>query len=103
MDKINLANWDRIFGNTKQQLAFASEHYTDVQLSFAEDGLASGYIQHIATPGIQLVELSVNAGKSLQLEEEDAKESAESVFVLEGAANSVFHNLDHSLQLNKNH
>src|SRR5688572_22084077 len=103
MDKINLANWSRIFGNTKQQLVFAGEHYTDLQLSFEEEGLVTGSIQHEVTPGMQLVELSVNSGKPFQLVEEDAKESAASVFVLEGAADSCFSNLDHSLQLNKNH
>ena len=101
MDKIHLAGWDRIFGKTQQQLVFANDHYSDLRLSFEEEGLMSGTIHHVATPGMQLVELSVNSGKSFQLVDEEEKESAESVFVLEGSAHSQFHNLEHSLQLNK--
>jgi AraC family transcriptional regulator, transcriptional activator of the genes for pyochelin and ferripyochelin receptors len=102
MDKINLTHWNRIFGNTRQELQFASGHYTDVQLSFNEPGLAEGSIRHVAAPGMQLIELSLKAGKPFQLVEEDLTEGAESVFVLDGAAESRFQNVPTTVALKKN-
>ena len=102
MDKINLSHWNRLFGNTSTEQVFATAHYADHHFSFEEPGLAKGSIRHVATPGMQLIELSLNAGHPVQLEEEEWKESAESVFIIEGAAESRFQNLSSSLQLKKN-
>lgn len=102
MDKINLSHWDHIFGNTNTEQVFATAHYADHRFYFEEPGLAKGSIRHVATPGMQLIELSLNAGKPVQLFEEEWKESAESVFILEGSAESRFQNLSSALQLKKN-
>lgn len=101
MDKINSANWNEVFEKTEQRLVFASERYTDVQFQFEEPGLASGFIQSVSTPGMRLTEFSMSAGKPFQLVDNDMSETAESVFVLNGGAQSNFHNMSSSLQFGK--
>ena len=88
MDKINLANWNHVFEKAEQRVVFASERYTDLQFQFDEPGLASGFIQSVVTPGMQLTEFSLNAGQPFQLIDDEPKETAESVFVLEGNSKS---------------
>jgi AraC family transcriptional regulator, transcriptional activator of the genes for pyochelin and ferripyochelin receptors len=100
MDKINLANWSSVFGKAEQKMLFVSERYADLQFRFDEPGLASGFIQSITTPGMQLTELSMQAGQSFQLIEEP-KETAESVFLLEGSVESRFPNISSPLHFNK--
>jgi AraC family transcriptional regulator, transcriptional activator of the genes for pyochelin and ferripyochelin receptors len=101
MDKINLANWDHIFGKAEQRIAFASDRYTDSQFHFEEPELASGFIQSVTTPGMQLTEFYMNAGQPFQLIDDNPKEAAESVFVLNGSAQSQFHNHSSRLYFNK--
>jgi AraC-like DNA-binding protein len=103
MDKINLGNWNEIFGKTEQRVVFASERYSDMHFRFEEPGLISGYMQSVSTPGMQLTEFFFNADQPFQLVEEETKETAESVFVLDGASESHFHNLSSPLRFNKNH
>jgi len=103
MDKINSANWGDVFARTEQRVVFASERYSDVHFQFEEPGLASGFIQSVSTPGMRLTEFSLNAGKPFQLVDQDVSETAESVFVLNGAADSHFHNLSAPLQLSEYH
>src|SRR6187401_556025 len=45
----------------------------------------------------------MSAGKPFQLVDNDVNETAESVFVLNGGAQSNFHNMHSSLQFGKNH
>lgn len=103
MDKINLANWNDIFSRTEQEVLFASDRYTDLQFRFGEPGLISGFVQAVSTPGMQLTEFFLNGGKSFQLVEDNAKETAESVFVLDGKSESHFQNLSSPVVFNKNH
>ena len=103
MDKINSANWSDVFARTEQRVVFASERYSDVHFQFEEPGLASGFIKSVTTPGMRLTEFSLNAGKPFQLVDQETTETAESVFVLNGAADSYFHNLSSPLQLSQNH
>jgi AraC-like DNA-binding protein len=102
MDKINLANWSNIFSTTKQQVIFASGRYTDVHFQFEEPGLVSGFVKTVAMPGMELTEFSLDAGRPMLLVDENSKESAESVFVLDGASESHFNNIGVALQCNKN-
>src|SRR5436190_21164342 len=101
MEKINLAHWDRVFGKISVQQVFATQHYSDHCFRFEEDGLAKGSIRHVATPCMQLIELSLNTGQPVRLVEEEWKESAESVFIIDGAAESKFPNFSSSLHLKK--
>ena len=103
MDKINSANWGDVFARTEQRVVFVSERYSDVNFRFEEPGLASGFIQSVSTPRMRLTEFSLNAGKPFQLVDQDVSETAESVFVLDGAADSYFHNLSSPLRLSQNH
>ncbi len=103
MDKINLGNWSEIFEKTKQQVVFTSERYIDLHFRFEEPGLLSGYVQSVSTPGMQLTEFFLNACQTFCLVDEEPKETAESVFVLNGISESNFHNLSSSLRFNKNH
>lgn len=102
MDKINSANWGDVFQKTEQRLVFASERYSDVQFRFEEPGLASGFVQSVSTPGMRLTEFSMSGGKPFELVDNEMSETAESVFVLNGAAESNFHNLSSPLRLDKN-
>jgi AraC-like DNA-binding protein len=103
MDKINSANWSDVFGRTEQHLVFASERYSDVHFQFEEPGLASGFIKSVSAPGMRLTEFSMSAGKPFQLVDGEVSETAESVFVLNGGAQSNFHNMSSALQFGKNH
>jgi AraC-like DNA-binding protein len=103
MDKINSANWNDVFQRTEQHLVFASERYSDIHFRFEEPGLASGFIKSVSTPGMRLTEFSMSAGKPFQLVDSKMSETAESVFVLNGGAQSNFHNMSSSLQFGKNH
>ena len=90
MDKINLAKWNEIFGRTEQELVFRSDRYTDMRIRFEEPGLASGWLQSVSVPGMHLTELNVQAADSFCLVDEEGREAVESVFVLEGQAESRF-------------
>jgi AraC family transcriptional activator of pyochelin receptor len=103
MDKINLANWNHLFGKAAQRVLFASERYSDVQFHFEEPGFASGNIQSVTTPGMQLTEFFLNAGQSFQLIDDEPKETAESVFVLDGHSESQFDNIADPLLFKKGH
>lgn len=103
MDKINLANWNHVFEKAEQRVVFASDRYTDLQFQFEEPGLASGSIRSVATQGMQLTEFFLNAGQPFQLIDDEPKETAESVFVLNGSSQSQFHNLSSPIRFNKGH
>lgn len=103
MDKINSANWSEVFGKTEQRLLFTSERYSDVHFQFEEPGLASGFIRSVSTPGMRLTEFSMSAGKPFRLVDSEMSETAESVFVLNGGAESNFHNMSSSLKFGRNH
>jgi AraC family transcriptional regulator, transcriptional activator of the genes for pyochelin and ferripyochelin receptors len=101
MDKINLANWNQLFGKSEQHIVFTSERYSDLQFHFEEPGLASGSIHAITTPGMQLTEFFLDAGQPFQLVDDDPKEAAESVFLLNGNSESQFDNISSPLLFNK--
>lgn len=103
MDKINLGNWNEIFEMTEQQVVFTSERYTDLHFRFEEPGLISGFVKSVNTPGMQLTEFFFDADHPIQLFEEETKETAESVFVLDGESESSFCNVSSSLCFKKNH
>ena len=102
MDKIDLANWKGIFGTTEERVVFASERHTDVQLRFEEPGLASGFIQSVTAPDMTITEISLHAARPIQLVDQVMNETAESVFMLDGSAESHFHNLSSPVLLQKN-
>jgi AraC family transcriptional activator of pyochelin receptor len=102
MDKINLANWSNVLANTKQEIVFASERYTDLHFQFEEPGLASGFMKSVAMPGMQLTEFCLHAGRPVRLIDDATKETAESVFVLDGASESGFYNLSSRVRCNTN-
>ena len=102
MDKINLANWKGVFGTTEERVLFASERHTDVHLRFEEPGLASGFIQSVTAPHMTLIEVSLNVARPVQLVDQVINETAESVFMLDGSAESHFHNLSSPVLLHKN-
>lgn len=101
MDKINPANWNDIFGNAKQKTVFVSERYSDVHFQFEEPGLVSGFVKSVNMPGMQLTEFFLNAGRPIRLVDDTTKESAESVFVLDGSSESHFYNLPFRVGCNK--
>jgi AraC family transcriptional regulator, transcriptional activator of the genes for pyochelin and ferripyochelin receptors len=103
MDKIIFSDWNNVFGTTEQRILFASERYSDTWLRFEEPGLVSGFVQSVSTPGMMLTEFSIHADGSFQLIDPHTQETAESVFVLDGGAESHFHNLSSSQVLNKNY
>lgn len=101
MDKINTANWNNYFGQMEQRVLYASDRYTEYDICFDEPGLASGNMKAIATPGMMLGELNIEAGKPFRLLDTEPKETAESVFVLNGDVESRFCNLKKSLQFSR--
>lgn len=101
MDKINLANWDQVFSKAGQRIVFTSDRYTDSEFHFEEPELAAGSIQSLTTPDMQLTEFYMYAGQPFQLIDDSPKEAAESVFVLNGSAQSQFHNHSSQLSFNK--
>ncbi len=104
MDKINTANWADYFGESKATMLHASERYTETVFEFNEPKLASGNIRTVTTPGMVLTEMSLCSGKPFQLIDAEPKESAESVFILEGDVESRFPYLKEPLHFStRNH
>jgi AraC family transcriptional regulator, transcriptional activator of the genes for pyochelin and ferripyochelin receptors len=111
MDKIDLANWHQYFGASQQQLVHSSERYQHFTLQFQQKGLATGKVNAINTPGMLFSELYMEADQSFSLYDAVPKETAESVFVLQGDVESRFDNLpdpicfgrqQHNIQYNTN-
>src|SRR5436190_2475312 len=111
MDKINLANWDQYFGVSQQRLVHSSERYHHVTLEFQQMGFAMGKVNAINTPGMLFTELYMEADQPFSLYDAAPKETAESVFVLQGDVESRFENLadplffrrqQHNIQYNTN-
>jgi AraC-like DNA-binding protein len=100
MDKINTANWGNYFGEVKATTLHISERYTDTVFEFNEPVLASGKIRAVTTPGMVLTELSLDPSRPVQLIDTESKESAESVFILEGNVESRFPYLKQPLHFN---
>ncbi|MBA4055487.1 MAG: hypothetical protein C0490_12300 [Marivirga sp.] len=116
MDKIDIANWNNYFGHVEVSVLHAGERYSETLCSFKEPGLASGKIQAVTTPGMILTEFYLQAGNSFQFMDTNPKETAESVFILNGDAESHFpylkkpirfnsqnHNIQYSTQFAGNH
>jgi len=101
MDKINLANWDQYFGAAEQQLVHSSERYNHFTLQFHQTGLATGKLNAIDTPGMLFTELYMEADQPFSLYDAAPKETAESVFVLQGDVESRFDNLADPLHFRK--
>ncbi|MGZ5221156.1 MAG: helix-turn-helix domain-containing protein [Chitinophagaceae bacterium] len=111
MDKIDLANWNQYFGASQQQLVHSSERYQHFTLQFQQTGLATGKVNAINTPGMLFTELYMEADHRFSLYDAVPKETAESVFVLQGDVESRFGNLpdpiyfgrqQHNIQYNTN-
>lgn len=116
MDKIDTANWNNYFSQAEVSVLHVSERYSETSYSFKEPGLASGKVHAVATPGMVLTEFCLQANNPFQLLDTEPKESAESVFVLQGDVESHFpylkkpvyfnrqhHNLQYSTQFAGNH
>lgn len=101
MDKIDISNWNNYFGHAEQTMLYASERYSETQFNFKEPGLLSGTIRAISTPSMVLTELDIAAEKAFQLIDSNAKEAAESVFILKGDAESHFPYLKAPLHFSK--
>ena len=97
MDKIDLANWDQYFGATEQQLVHNSDRYTHFTVQFHQPRLAMGKLNAINTPGMLFTELYMEADQPFSLYDTAPKETAESVFVLQGDVESRFGNLPGAL------
>jgi AraC-like DNA-binding protein len=111
MDKIDLTHWDQYFEKTEQQLVHSSERYTHFTVQFQQPGLAAGKLNAINTPGMLFTELFMEADQPFGLYDTAPKETAESVFVLQGDVESRFSNLQeplyfgrqqHNIQYNTN-
>lgn len=111
MDKIDLANWDQYFGASQQQYVHCSERYQHFTLQFQQTGLAAGKLSAINTPGMLFTELYLEGDRPFSLQDAVPKETAESVFVLQGDVESRFDNLpdpiyfgrqQHNIQYNTN-
>ena len=93
MDKINTANWGDYFEQAEVTMLHASERYTETLFQFNEPALAAGKVRAVVTPGMVLTELSLQSSRPFQLIDTEPKESAESVFILEGDVESRFYYL----------
>lgn len=111
MDSIDLTHWDQYFGTTQQQVLYNSNRYTHFTVQFEQAGLASGKLNAINTPGMLFTELDIAAKAPFCLYDQEPKEAAESVFVMEGDVESYFNNRpeplhfgnwQHNIQYNTN-
>ena len=85
-------------------MVHVSERYTETVLEFSEPALAAGKIRAVATPGMVLTELCLQSVKPFQLIDAEPKESAESVFILQGDVESHFPHLNGPLHFSsRNH
>jgi AraC family transcriptional activator of pyochelin receptor len=85
-------------------LLHASERYTETLFEFNEPTLASGKLRAVVTPGMVLTDLALRSNRPFQLIDAEPKESAESVFILEGDVESRFPYLKESLHFSsRNH
>ncbi|RXK59367.1 AraC family transcriptional regulator [Lacibacter luteus] len=93
MDKLDITQWNQYFGSTQQEFLHRSERYQHFTAQFSEQGLASGTINAINTPGMLFTELFIEAGKPFCMVDAEPKESTESVFVIQGNVESRFDNV----------
>lgn len=100
MDKIDTANWNDYFGEGLPTVVHASERYSEMLFEFRGDGLAAGNVRAVSTPGMRLTEFVLNSDKPFQLRDTEHRESAESVFILEGDVESRFPYHKHPLHFN---
>jgi AraC-like DNA-binding protein len=116
MDKINTANWGDYFEQANVTMLHTSERYSETLFDFNEPAFASGNVRAVVTPGMVLTELSLKSSQPFQLVDTEPKESAESVFILEGDVESRFpymkqplhfgrhnHNIQYSTSFAGNH
>lgn len=101
MDKLDLAQWDQYFETTEQQLIHSSDRYQHFTARFQQQGLATGKMNAINTPGMLFTEFYMEAHNPFCLYDTVPKESTESVFVLQGNVESRFENLREPLHFKK--
>lgn len=101
MDKLDLTQWDQYFGTTEQQLIHSSDRYQHFTAQFQQQGLATGKMNAINTPGMLFTEFYMQADNPFCLYDTVPKESTESVFVLQGNVESRFENLREPLHFKK--
>jgi AraC-like DNA-binding protein len=101
MDKIDTANWSNYFGEAQGTLLHASDRYAETLYSFKEEGLASGLVRAVTAPGMALTEFCLKGNKPFELQDTAPKESAESVFILEGDVESSFSYLKKPIRFNR--
>jgi|GEM_PF-1570130 len=100
MDKIDTANWNQYFSTGEQTVLHASDRYFESVSTFGEHNLATGKVHAVATPGLLLTEFSLQANGPFQLIDSAPKESAESVFILDGNVESQFSYLKQPIRFN---
>src|SRR5690606_7027196 len=76
---------------------YNSDRYSHFEVSFEQTALASGNISAINTPDMIFSDLKIEANPPFRLQDLVPKESAESVFVIEGNVESNFMNIDRPL------
>jgi len=97
MDKIDVANWNQYFDTTEERLVHSSERYTHVAIQFQQTARVAGKLNAINTPGMLFTELYMEADRPFSLYDPVPKETAESVFVLQGDVESRFNSLPETL------
>lgn len=90
MDKIVTRDWMKSFGKIDQQVIHASERYFEVTTAVAEPHLASGVSWTIGMPGLTLDNVIIRPENKLIIGDITEKETIQSVFVVDGYADSTF-------------
>src|SRR6188768_857884 len=91
MDKIDVSNLQQHFGHFTHNVLQAGDRYTQMEVAFAENNLASGNLCTLSTPGMSLTEFKLNTSRPLQLLDYAGHEELGSAFVLQGAMDSHFY------------
>lgn len=105
MDKIDTANWHHYFSQAQGTVVHESDRWNETLYTCEEQGLASGKVHSVTTPGMLLTEFCLQSVRPFALHDTQPKECAESVFILEGDVESRFSYLKkpiHFSRLNHN-
>lgn len=101
MDKIESASWNNYFSLAEHNILHTSDRYFESISTFSEDKFATGKVHAITTPGLMLTEFQLKASGPFQFIDSEPKESAESVFILDGNVESKFAYLKDPLRFNR--
>ena len=90
MDKIVTRDWMKSFGKIDQKVIHASDRYFEVATEVTEAHLASGASWTIGMPGLTLDNVIIRPENKLIIGDVTEKENIQSVFVVDGYADSTF-------------